>query len=286
MPLVQLQTTLGDIYIVLYDKEAPNTVDNFLGYVDAGLYDGVLFHRSVPGFVIQAGGYTLNKELELSAIDDRGRIKNEFKRSNLRGTLAMAKLGGDPDSASNQWFINLADNSANLDVQNGGFTVFAKVVDEQGMQVADNIAALSRYNFGGVLSETPTIGFDGSKLSQEHFVFVQRAARIDIDDEMASLQAVYLTANLNIFGTLYESRLKWVQTEPSLLFQLDLSLTEEASATAREQGRYEPQRMVLELPRIRIRDSADELVLENVVLKLIDGEQLLFELHSIDGVLL
>ncbi len=134
--LVKLETTMGDIVIEMNEEAAPGTVKNFLDYVESGFYDGVIFHRVMRGFMIQTGGFTV----EMVKKEPGAPIKNEFKESNLRGTIAMAKLGGDPDSATCQFFINLEDNSGNLDNQNGGFTVFGKVAE--GMDVADKIASV------------------------------------------------------------------------------------------------------------------------------------------------
>ena len=132
--LVKLETTMGEIVIEMNEEAAPGTVKNFLGYVESGFYDGVIFHRVIPGFMIQGGGFTA----EMVRKEPGAPIKNEFKESNLRGTIAMAKLGGNPDSATCQFFINLVDNGGNLDKQNGGFTVFGKVTE--GMDVVDKIA--------------------------------------------------------------------------------------------------------------------------------------------------
>lgn len=154
---VRLQTTLGVIDIQLFDAAAPLTVANFLGYVTNGAYDGTFIHRSVPGFVIQGGGYALGSAPNSTTPVPAGApVTNEFSasRSNLRGTIAMAKVGGDPNSATSQWFINLADNSAILDKQNGGFTVFGRVLGN-GMDIVDAIAALPIVNAGGVFSELP-----------------------------------------------------------------------------------------------------------------------------------
>ncbi|MDT8386880.1 MAG: peptidylprolyl isomerase [Thiogranum sp.] len=153
------------VYVELHDSEAPVTVANFKAYIDSGgvrRYDGSFLHRSVPGFVIQGGGYAYDPALgDFGAssaphipVDDP--IVNEFSasRSNVRGTIAMAKLGGDPDSATSEWFFNLADNSGNLDSQNGGFTVFGRVLGD-GMNVIDAIAALDRSNLGGAFSALP-----------------------------------------------------------------------------------------------------------------------------------
>ena len=132
--LVKLETTMGDIVIEMNEDAAPGTVKNFLQYVRSGFYDGTIFHRIIPGFMIQGGGFTA----EMVRKEPGAPVKNEYKESNVRGTIAMAKLGGDPDSATCQFFINLEDNGANLDNQNGGFTVFGKVVE--GMDVVDKIA--------------------------------------------------------------------------------------------------------------------------------------------------
>lgn len=131
---VKLQTTMGDIVIEMQNQAAPNTVKNFLQYVESGFYDGIIFHRVMPGFMIQTGGF--NAQMQQKPAN--APVRNEFKISNTRGTVAMAKLGGDPDSATCQFFISVADNSSNLDHQNGGFTVFGKVIE--GMDVVDKIA--------------------------------------------------------------------------------------------------------------------------------------------------
>ncbi|NNL56465.1 MAG: hypothetical protein HKO71_01815, partial [Pseudomonadales bacterium] len=117
----------------------------FLNYVNDGDYDQSFIHRSVAGFVVQGGGFRYIEPYFYS-VPTEPTITNEFALSNVRGTVAMAKKENDPNSASSQWFINLADNSANLDAQNGGFTVFGTVV--LGMDVADAIAALPTYFLG------------------------------------------------------------------------------------------------------------------------------------------
>lgn len=155
--VVRLETALGPIDIELFDAAAPLSVANFLSYMNSGAYDNSFIHRSVPGFIIQGGGYTWkNTQNQPTTVTAQAPVLNEFSatRSNLRGTIAMAKLGGDPNSATTEWFINLADNASNLDAQNGGFTVFGKVLGA-GMQVADAIAALPIANAGGAFSDLP-----------------------------------------------------------------------------------------------------------------------------------
>jgi len=136
---VRLTTNHGDITIELDGDNAPISTENFLSYVDKGHYDGVIFHRVIDGFMIQTGGFTPDMEQKPTG---KG-IKNEWKNglSNTRGTVAMARLGNQPDSATAQFFINVKDNEF-LDAprDGAGYTVFAKVVD--GMDVVDAIKSV------------------------------------------------------------------------------------------------------------------------------------------------
>ena len=158
--VVRFSSNVGEIDMELFDTQTPLTVANFLSYVNAGRYNQSFIHRSVPGFVIQGGGFGLSGNAVVS-VPTSAAVPNEPGISNQRGTVAMAKLGDNPNSATSQWFINLEDNSgalASLDNQNGGFTVFGRVVGN-GMVVADRIAAFSTYNataeLGGVFSDLP-----------------------------------------------------------------------------------------------------------------------------------
>ena len=173
---VRIQTVMGAIDIMLHDTDAPLTTANFLRYVTSGAYNSSFIHRSVPGFVIQGGGYLCDASRGCGQkITSNAPVANEFSasRSNLRGTIAMAKLSGDPNSATNEWFINLADNSANLDNQNGGFTVFGKVIGG-GMSVVDAIAALQVVNAGGAFSTLPLVSLPSTgTITQSHLVMVQ-----------------------------------------------------------------------------------------------------------------
>lgn len=140
---VQIQTVMGDIEVNLFDKQTPKTVANFLAYVNAEAYTDSIIHRSVPDFIVQGGGFEFNEAWPPIAIPQSPMVINEPAFSNVRGTIAMAKLGNKPNSATNQWFINLKNNSGNLDNQNGGFTVFGQVTGN-GMAIIDAIAALPR----------------------------------------------------------------------------------------------------------------------------------------------
>ena len=153
-PFARFTTTQGNLDVELRPDAAPQTVTNFLNYVNRGAYDGSFLHRSVPGFVLQGGGYRfVNDNVETVPAD--APVVNEFNLSNLRGTIAMAKLGGDPNSATNQWFFNESDsNAANLDNQNGGFTVFGSLITN-GLNVLDALAALPVVNGDPSNASTP-----------------------------------------------------------------------------------------------------------------------------------
>jgi cyclophilin family peptidyl-prolyl cis-trans isomerase len=136
---VKFETSLGDIIIEVDAVKAPISAKNFLDYVSSGFYDGTIFHRVIPGFMAQGGGF----DKDFNQKTTKETIKNEADNGlkNLRGTLAMARTS-DPDSASGQFFINYKDNSF-LDfkaktTQGWGYAVFGKVVE--GMDVADKMA--------------------------------------------------------------------------------------------------------------------------------------------------
>ena len=180
---VRMVTTLGTIDIELYDDQAPKTVVNFLRYAGRGDYSTNGFiHRSVPGFAIQGGGFTYIDffgQPYYIHIPEGPPVPNEFSpsRSNVRGTIAMAKLGGNPDSATSEWFFNLTDNSANLDSQNGGFTVFGHVLDP-GMNVVDAIASVPTFNASATnaaFTNIPLINYDpaaGIGMQPSNLVYV------------------------------------------------------------------------------------------------------------------
>ncbi|MBS0578497.1 MAG: peptidyl-prolyl cis-trans isomerase [Proteobacteria bacterium] len=143
--MIRFETTHGAFTVELFPKEAPVSVENFQRYVDDGFYDGTIFHRVVPGFVIQGGGLTP----DLANKKTRAPITNEAKNGlkNGRGYLSMARTS-DINSATSQFFVNLVDN-AFLDhgSRDYGYAVFGKVAD--GMEVIDKIAKVSTGNKKG-----------------------------------------------------------------------------------------------------------------------------------------
>ena len=144
---VEFKTSQGDIRIELNDEKAPITTANFLEYVDSGHYDGTIFHRVINNFMIQGGGFTPDMKQKKT----RASIKNEWRNGlkNVNGSIAMARLGGDPDSASAQFFINVKDNGFLDQPQGDGaaYAVFGKVVS--GMDVVEKIKLVRTGNKAG-----------------------------------------------------------------------------------------------------------------------------------------
>lgn len=167
---VLVDTPLGNFVVELYDDVTPNTVANFLQYIEDGDFNNSFIHRSVPNFVIQGGAFTFT-DGEVASIPADPPIQSEFQRSNLRGTIAMALLQDQPDSGTSSWFINTEDNTGLDDQQ---FTVFGEVIGD-GMEVVDAIAQLQRWNAGQSFQELPLIDYPGGDtvIDETHLVFTQ-----------------------------------------------------------------------------------------------------------------
>jgi peptidyl-prolyl cis-trans isomerase B (cyclophilin B) len=146
-PRVLIETSKGNITVELFPNNAPITVENFLAHVKSGFYDGTIFHRVIPGFMIQGGGMRPDLTEKPRGTPIQNEADNGLK--NLRGTLAMARTG-DPHSATSQFFINVADNCLldhrDKSLQGWGYAVFGQVVD--GMQVVDAIVMAPRGDRG------------------------------------------------------------------------------------------------------------------------------------------
>ncbi|MCC5797740.1 MAG: peptidyl-prolyl cis-trans isomerase [Methylophaga sp.] len=142
LPKVKLETSHGDIVIELNRDKAPETVANFISYVESGFYDGTIFHRVIPNFMIQGGGFTEDFEQKKTGAPIRNEANNGL--ANNRGSIAMARTG-DPHSATSQFFINVTDNSflnfRGEVASEWGYAVFGQVIE--GMEVVDTIRAVA-----------------------------------------------------------------------------------------------------------------------------------------------
>jgi cyclophilin family peptidyl-prolyl cis-trans isomerase len=197
---VRFATSLGNIDVQLRPDVAPNTVANFLTYVNSGSYDMSFIHRLAPNFVAQGGGYFLAGD-NVGVIPAGAPVANEFHLSNVRGTLAMAKVDGQPNSATSQWYFNLADNSATLDTQNGGFTVFGQIgaTDATSFTVMDAIGSKPTANVdGNIFAQVPVVNYAGTgPILHQNFIVVNSIDTI-LDPGSADFTVAASPATLNI----------------------------------------------------------------------------------------
>lgn len=227
---VRMTTVLGSFDIALFGQQKPITVANFLKYVDQGRYfiidprTGQLassfIHRKVPNFVIQGGGYLGTVDSTQTAIQPTlvlrdPPIQNEPGISNKRGTIAMAQSGADPNSATSQWFINLADNGgppANLDIRfmdGGPYTVFGRVVGS-GMTVVDAIAAVPHYDFSGsgsAFRELPLRNYTQADYNSGKKVTVPNLVSIPGISRISPLAFTASSSNSNVSVTVSGTKL-------------------------------------------------------------------------------
>jgi len=272
-------SSMGQFCIELFESQTPITTANFLNYIQNDAYTNGIFHRSIPGFVIQGGGFKVVDGASgesLVAVNTFSPITNEFKISNTRGTVAMAKLGGNPNSATSQWFVNLADNSVNLDHQNGGFTVFGRVIFD-GMTVFDAIAKLPVRNLGGSLTNAPLKDFDGVHAALSNLVKIDR---VEVTDATGIFSNNILSFSVDIgTGQMYHVSLQLISDNPSYVFQLDPASVVLLSTTPGNIATLSNSTSQLQIPSVMIGTST---VVRNVVLQLTDTELYKFTLLSFE----
>jgi len=164
-PKVKLETSKGTMVIELYPDKAPKTVENFLAYVNAGAYDGTIFHRVIKDFMNQGGGFTP----EFKKVDTRQPIQNEADNGlkNLKYTVAMARTN-DPHSATNQFFINTADNEfldhKSKSMRGWGYTVFGKVIE--GQNIAGAISRVATGSGGPFSKDVPKVQITITRMTE------------------------------------------------------------------------------------------------------------------------
>lgn len=270
-------SNMGQFCIELFDTQTPVTTANFLRYIDSGAYTNGIFHRSVPDFVIQGGGFKIvdgASGKSLAAVNTFPPIVNEFKISNTRGTVAMAKLGGNPNSATSQWFVNLINNSANLDNQNGGFTVFGRVLFD-GMNVFDAIAKLKIVNLGSSLKATPTISISGTVHSTDDLVQISHVETADVTGVFSD---GILSFPVDIgSGQTYTVNLRLLSDKPDYVFQLDPVSAATLSVKPSNIATFPSGNGQLHIPSVMINPST---IAKNVLMQLTDPGSYTFTLVS------
>ncbi|GKS68360.1 peptidyl-prolyl cis-trans isomerase A (cyclophilin A) [Nitrosomonas sp. PY1] len=269
-------SNIGQFCIELFESHTPLTTANFLNYIHNGSYTNGIFHRSIPGFVIQGGGFKIVDSAagkSLATVATLPPINNEFKISNTRGTVAMAKIDRQPDSATSQWFVNLADNSGdpnNLDTQNSGFTVFGRVIFD-GMSVFDAIAQLPRTS-----SNLPYFATNESQIPIANLVQIIEIAvkkPTGVFHESVASFAVDIGDGSNIL----EVKLRLIDSDPELLFELDSGSMQLLSSRPENVATYLPQSGEVLIPTVMLGPT---IMINNVRMQLVNTEPLQFALKS------
>lgn len=281
--LVRVSTSLGDYTIELFDETAPLTVANFLGYVRRNDYNATYLHRVVDNFVVQGGAYRFKLFEGPIDIPVGPAVVNEFGASNTRGTVAMAKIDGQPDSATNQWFVNLADNSGNLDSNNGGFTVFGSVLGD-GMQVLDAIDALPFVSLGAKAPNAPY--FSEFYDNPSSFVYMN----VEVVERFSSAPHVYesgsglliTSVNIDDGAELVSLNLSAVASELGFVLEANLDSVIPRQAAFDGMASYDSAAKLLTIPSLEVNLNGAISEITTVVFRLIDSQRSRFLLESYD----
>ncbi len=279
--IVRFSTTVGDFSVELLDDLAPTTVANFLNYVNRNAYNGTYMHRVVDGFVAQGGGYRFEPFVGPIDVPADPPIANEFNRANTRGTLAMAKLPDDPNSATSQWFVNLIDNTS-LDTTNGGFTVFGEVLGE-GMEVLDRMDELPVVDLGAKAPSAPfyTPTFDRDP---RNFVYVN----VETVDRFSSAPHVFEVAsgllitsvNVNDGEELVSVNLNTVPGATDIVLQANMESVIPRRDPFTGIATFSSTDNKLRIPTLEVHDNGVVTLLNDVVFGLTSNEPVQFTLES------
>lgn len=278
--LVRVSTTIGDYTIELLDESAPQTVQNFLNYVNRNDYNGTYLHRVVDDFVVQGGAYGFQLFYGPVDVPVDPPVLNEPGASNVRGTVAMAKLDGQPDSATNQWFVNLSDNTS-LDTTNGGFTVFGTVLGN-GMIILDAIDDLPAVSLGYKASSAPywTESFNNGL----DFVYMNA----EVVERFSEAPHVYETNTGKLITTvsvdggseLISLNFDTIASDPEVVLQANTKSIIPRKETFPDIATYSTSDNRLRIPSLEVNQNGNVFLLNNVVFVLSNTELSQFTLES------
>jgi len=281
--IVRISTGIGDYSIELFDDSAPGTVQNFLNYVNRNDYNGTYIHRAVDNFVVQGGGYRfLLYEGPIDVPSDPP-IGNEFGASNTRGTVAMAKVAGDPDSATNQWFVNIADNSATLDADNGGFTVFGVVLGD-GMITVDGIDALPTVNLGAKAVSAPHITQNYTNPEDFLYINAEVTQRFSSAPHVLESETGLLITSVSIDSgvDLISMNFNAVASSPDVVIRANVESVIPRRDSFEGIAEYSTADGRLRIPALEVNLNGSITVVTNVVFVLTDVATASFTLESFD----
>ncbi|MCG8414173.1 MAG: peptidylprolyl isomerase, partial [Pseudomonadales bacterium] len=280
--IVRVSTSIGDYSIELLDEVAPLTVQNFLGYVNRNDYNQTYLHRVVDDFVVQGGAYRFQAFEGPIDIFVGPPVPNEFSASNLRGTVAMAKIDGQPDSATNQWFVNLTDNTS-LDSTNGGFTVFGNVLGA-GMTILDGIDDLPTITLGSKAPSTPYItpefndGRDFIYMNVEVVERFSEAPHVYETNSGLMITTVSVDGDSELIGLNFNT----VASDPEVILQANVNSIIPKRDSFTGIATYSTTDNRLRIPSLEVNQNGSVQLLSNVVFVLSDPVLSHFTLESYD----
>ncbi len=287
--IVRVSTSIGDYSIELLDEVAPLTVQNFLGYVNRNDYNQTYLHRVVDDFVVQGGAYRFQAFEGPIDIFVGPPVPNEFSASNLRGTVAMAKIDEQPDSATNQWFVNLTDN-INLDSTNGGFTVFGNVLGA-GMTILEGIDDLPIANLGfgnqGLGLKAPSAPYITPEFNDgRDFVYIN----VEVVERFSEAPHVYetnsglmiTTVSVDGDSELIGLNFNTVASDPEVILQANVNSIIPKRDTFAGIATYSTADNRLRIPSLEVNQNGSVQLLSNVVFVLSDPVLSHFTLESYD----
>ncbi|UJP05392.1 MAG: peptidylprolyl isomerase [Nitrosomonas sp.] len=278
-PVACFNSNMGHFCIELFEGHTPVTTANFVNYIDSGAYTNGIFHRNRPGFVIQGGGFRIVSGADgstLVPVTTFAPITNEYKLSNIRGTVAMAKLDDNPDSATSQWFVNMNDNSANLNYQNGGFTVFGRVIFD-GMTVFDAIEQLPVFKLNNSMTHAPLIGYDGTHLLSGNFV---RIEQVTVTDTAGIFDEGILSISVDIGSDApLDVKFQLIGTDPEYVFELDATSVQPLATKPATIATFSATTGELYIPSVMLDATT---TVRKVTLQLTDPETYQFTLKSFE----
>jgi len=289
--IVRVSTTYGDFSIELYGAAAPQNVQNFLNYVNRGAYAGSYFHRLDTGTnnVLQGGGFTFQPWVGPIAIPSDPPVPLEYNLPNVRGSIGVARTT-EPNSATSQWFINLADNTAAFGPTetSAGYTVMGAVLGD-GMKVVDAIAELKTHNLGATHSQFPLRNYpnEDNIVRPENLVLMNAEVTHRFSEAVSvfEYQSTLLFTSVNVNGgeELYTLNLSLVPDPEKIIFRLNTETMVPLQAAIEGMSTFSTSDNLLRIPSVEVNDFGLILTLRNVVLRLTDPATWEFTVESYDG---
>ena len=280
--IVRVSTSIGDFSVELFDDSAPMTVENFLNYVGRNDYNGTYFHRVVDDFVAQGGAYRFQPYIGPIDVPTDSPIVNEFNVSNSRGTIAMAKLDGNPNSATNQWFINLADN-VNLDTLNGGFTVFGSVLGN-GMTIVDAIDNQPTVDLGYKAVSAPYIQTAYTDPTDFIYMNVEVVSRYSGAPHIFETESGLLITSVDVDNgsELLSMNFSAIQSEEDLVIQVNQESVMRRRGPVEGVATFSSSSGEFRIPVLEVNSGGGVIVVRNVVFTLTNTSPAQFTLRSFD----